>query len=166
MTVPDDERAEFEAAVRNHFAFLSETGLTNRGVRAIGAGGRDSGLAARYEAPGLRLEIGWSKYELSLAVLLKFNFDEMPEEQRYVYFEPFVEFLTGGRDTAIVPYVTDNMRAGSIERVIAECEAVFADGLEAVAQRLGEKLRQRLDLVRAASSEQIRAYHDWISGIR
>jgi hypothetical protein len=165
VTASEEERAEFEEIVRS-FAFLSEAGMNDRGVRGIGSGGRGSGLVARYEAPVMRLEIGWSEFELALGIMLKYNLSELPDEQRYVFFEPFVEFLTEGREGAIVPFVSDNMSSAALGRVMGDREAVFADGLAPVAERLAAKLKRYFDQVRDASGEQIVAYHAWMKARR
>lgn len=166
MTAREDECAAFERVIREDFAFLDEHGMSNKGTRTVGSGGRDSGYVSRYDSAQLRIEIGWSEFELSLTVLLKFNIIGLEGAQCYAYFEPLVEFLTAGDERAVVPYVAPRMRTDGIARVMSQRQLVFADGLEPVAGKLAEKVKRHLGELRALSADQLLAYHGWIEGVR
>lgn len=166
MASQEDDRREFEEVIQKHFDFLSVAGFRARGTRKIGTEGRDSGYVSRFESPDLRIKIGWSSFELSLIVTLKHTMSSLSDDQRYTYFEPLVQFLSEGGESAIVPYVTHRMSARRLLRVMEEREAVFAQGLEPVAQKLAEKLNAHLTEVQSVSADQILRYHDWIGTIR
>lgn len=161
MAISVAERDEFDRLVGKHFSFLEEAGLSARATRRIGADA-DAGLAKRYEATDVRLDIGWSEFELSLAITLKYNKPQLQEPKRYAYFEPLVEFLGAGLEAPIVPDVRMRMNEGDLMRLMRQRRAAFETGLEPVMKRLAMKLSVHLREVRSITDEQILRYHDWI----
>lgn len=157
----DNQRAFFGEAVRKYFGFLSDSGMIAREIYRTGGSYPDAALVARYEAPDLRIDICWGNMEQVISVMLKYNNHHLSDDQRYVYFEPFVEFLSKGQERAIVPMVTEHMDLPGLRRLTRQREALFAGGFEPVMQRVGEKLMRSFDTVRSASSAQILAYQAW-----
>lgn len=157
----------FDRVVENHFGFVGDLGGIARGSRHVGgADPRDAALTSRFVGPDWQLEIGWSSFELSLAILVKLDRPGISGSDRYLFFEPFVELLTAGRERAIVPYITENMSIRNIEDVMDRRRSVFAHGLEPVVESLGKKLKSFLPRILSASIDDVRAYHVWISRIR
>lgn len=161
----EDGKSSFEKLIRESFDFLeSERHMKFSGVRSVGGSDpRDAGLVARYSRDEFRLDVGWSKSQCSLTISVKFEGGGIPRGFRHIYFEPFVEFLTGGREKAIVPYIREGMSVREILSISSEREVVFKGGLPVVVKALGEKLRLYFNQIESASVEMIDKYHDWMA---
>jgi hypothetical protein len=155
---------DFELVVKDCFAFLeAECSMTFRGVREVNADDpRERGLVVRYRSSDLRVDIGWSEGEGSLAVLIRLEREDLPRPDRYVYLEPFVEFFTKGSSTAIVPQVYLGMSESKIQTVMSHREGLFKGGLAGVLKAVADKLHNHLDDIRTASAADIRCYHEWM----
>lgn len=161
----EEEREDFDKIVRKRFRSLCDLGMVARGTRRVGGSHWDSHVVSRFEASDWTVEIAWAKGEQILSMSIKYNKADLSDSERYVFFEPFVEYLTDGREKVIVPYVTKDMSLASLRRHETECRAVFAAGLEPVVARLAQKLERFLDQVRSASTKEIKGYHAWSGGI-
>lgn len=160
----EEDQASFEVRVRDAFPFLEDIGqMKFVGVRVAGGNDpRDSSLVARYVGDHLRLEVGWNEMERSLAVLLRFEREDLGRIERYVYFEPFVEFLTKGQTKAIVPYVREGMSITQLKVIMDGRTRVFNEGFTQVIKELGAKMNSFFSRIKTASSEDIRRYHAWM----
>ncbi len=162
----DDQ--SFEEMVKVSFGF-AESAFRMRfcGVRPSGGDDpRDAALVARYTGSRFRFDIGWNEFELSLAVLINFDNPDLKRHERYVYFEPFVEYLTEGEETAIVPYVAENMSIRQIEAVMKRRRSVFQRGLSSVVEEVGRKVQYHFRKLVDASAEQVQGYHQWMNSKR
>ena len=167
MTTAEDERSQFERIIHEHYQFLADSGMAALGTEQIGdPPGRDGAFIARFEDSRGQITIAWNSFELSFPIGLIFNNDMLSRSERCVFFDPLVEFLTGGREKALVPYFAPNLSLRSLKRLIAKRKVIFATGLEPVAEQLGQKLQRHLEEVRSISVEQIKAYHAWFDSIR
>lgn len=164
----ESDKLRFEKLVRENFDFLQDTPrMKFSGVRSIGGDDpRDAGLVARYSRDDLRVDVGWSKLQSSLTVSLKFEDADIPRKLRHLYFEPFIEFFTQGKDRAIVPYIREGMSIKKILSVSTEREKVFQDGLPAVIKAVGRKLRLYFNQIESVPVDLIGKYHDWIAAKR
>lgn len=161
-----DDRTEFEDLLRRSFDVLYQAGIVAHGVRSSGGSDpRDSSIVARFITEELQIEIGWNALELSLAILIKYRTLALPGSKKYIYFEPFIEFVTNGKERAIVPYITEKMNIRNIELTMDRRRSLFAKGLENVAGHLGRKLQIFLPRIESSSAEEISAYHEWMSSI-
>lgn len=162
------DKESFEALVKKNFGFAETLfGACFGRIREIGGSDpRDATLVARYSGSSFRFDIGWNELELSLAVLIRFEMTKLPRQERYVYFEPFVEFTTGCKELAIVPYITEKMHTNRIREVMERRRSVFADGLAPVIERVAQKMRLHHSMLVNASEKQIRGYHIWIGAKR
>lgn len=156
------ERDDFQRLVRGSFTFVELAGMSFQGVRRIGGDPRDSTLIARYVGPDWRFDVGWNRFELSLSVLVKFDRPKWHRHHCYVYFEPFIEYLTEGQDKAIVPYVTESMDIRSMKSAMLQRRDCFSNGLEPVLSAIGKKMEKYASIIGAASEEQVLGYHKWI----
>ncbi|MEZ5959959.1 MAG: hypothetical protein R3C30_05960 [Hyphomonadaceae bacterium] len=163
MAVSLTDCEEFDQLISRHFAFLETRGFAVHEARRVDAEMHDAGVAKRYESPDLRLDIGWSAFEQSLSILLKFDRPQLPGQLRRAYFEPLVEFLSDGVDAPIVPQVRHRMDETELMRLMEQRSFIFESGLEPVAARLAEKLDGQLREIRSLADERILAYHDWIA---
>jgi hypothetical protein len=100
--------------------------MTVRAARSLGRDPRDAGYASRFEASEYRFDVVWGEAEQSLLIQVKYSHSDLSDEECYVSFEPFVEFLTGGREKAIVPYHAANMSDRKWTRLVEERRALFA----------------------------------------
>jgi hypothetical protein len=160
----EEDQTSFESRVRDAFPFLEDIGqMKFVGVRVAGGSApRDSALVARYVGDHLRLEVGWNEMERSLAVLFRFEREDLGRIERYIYFEPFVEFLTNGQTKAIVPYVREGMSLTQLKMIVDGRKMVFNEGFTQVIKKLGAKMSLFFGRIRTTSSEDIRGYHAWM----
>jgi hypothetical protein len=163
-----DDASSFEAKARAAFAFLEqECGATFTGVHEIKADPRDSGLVARYKGADWKIDIGWSKLEQSLAVLIHLKRDDLPRSARYVYLESFVEYVSGGSERPIVAQIYPRMSEDAMTDAIKGREQTFErQQLPEVLAELSAKLRQYLGRILDASSDEIQFYHRWLERSR
>ena len=162
------DKASFEEMVVLSFGFVeAEAGMIFGSVeKSGGRDSRDAALIARYSGQDFRFDVGWSEYELSLCVLIYFKQLNVPRGERYVYFEPFVEYLTDGDDKAIVPYVTESMSIKKIESTIEQRQVVFCDGLLPVIKKVWRKFQFYMDQMKTTSAEHVNGYHHWMRSKR
>jgi len=161
----ESEKIDFEKEVIRCFDFLP--GMERGKVRVSGGGDpRDSVLVVRFSGDDLRIDIGWKENESALILTVCFDRDELARQERHVYFEPFVEFLSDGNENAIVPYITEGMGIRQIEAVMEQRQSVFRDGLPPVIEKVGRKLQSHLIQLQTTSADQIRGYHRWMSSRR
>lgn len=162
------DKQSFGELIKANFGFVeSQFGMRFENVRASGGNNpRDVALMARYSGSAFRFDIGWNEFELSLAVLIKFNKGDLSLYERYVYFESFVEFATDGKEAAIAPYIAENMCIRQIQSVIQKRRSVFRNGLAPVVKQVARKLQFHFEVLINASPEQVRAYHQWMSAKR
>lgn len=165
---PKHDESSFEELVRDNFDFVEvDAGMTRGRVRSSGGNDpRDAALVMRYSGDAFRFDVVWGEYEMSLTIPVKFNLDELPKIERYVMFEPFIEYLTNGGEQAIVPYLSESMSIRGVEAVMDQRRAVFGEGLSPVVERLGKKLQTYLGQLRAATDDQVRGYHQWMRSKR
>lgn len=162
--ISDDAKLRYAALVKKHFGFLEMIhGMRFGGVRRTGRDDpRDSALVVRYARVDLRADIGWNESEMSLAVLVRFERDDLSRLDRYVYLEPFIEFLTGWQRKALVPYVKQGMSITQIEGIMSKRAQAFKNGLDSVIPALASKMEAFFSQIEAASSDTIRHYHTWM----
>ncbi|MFN5706826.1 MAG: hypothetical protein ACK6DS_09865 [Planctomycetota bacterium] len=154
--------SEFEASVENDFRFLkADYGFECSGVRSVDEDPRDSYLLARFARDHERIDVAWNEVAMSLSILVRLNNDELGRRERYVYFEPFIEFLSKGKVLPIAPQLFPKMTMRSIEAVMRQRSDAFKEGISSRMASLAEKLREYLATIRTSSTETIRAYHSW-----
>ena len=148
--------------MRRHFAFLeNECGMAFRGTRSVGGDPRDSGLVATFSDDKVRVRIGWSDCEGALMILIRLEDDRLPRQQRSVYFEPFVEFITGGSIAPVIPHTYPGMSAAAIGTATRRRRALFRRGPNDVLAVLAERLRRYLGDIRTLPAGTLAQFHDW-----
>lgn len=163
----DYSKLEYEALVRKNFDFLIELGHNYRGARQVGVPHhRDCELITRYEERSVRMDIGWSPSSLALSILLKYNDIAVSNSMRYVYFEPFVEFSSGGAQLPVVPYITEHMRISTIETIVRQRAVLFEAGLTLVMDKLAHRFLEYFPRLRVVSAQQVCEYHQWMAARR
>lgn len=158
----------FEDLIKTNFDFAESEfamHLTNVSVSG-GKDPRDAALVARYRGANFRFDVGWNEFELSLAVLVKFEDLNLSRQERYVYLEPFIEYLSNDGDPVIVPYVSENMSIRQTKATLEKRRSVFENGLEPVVDQVAQKMRRNFDKLTDASTDQVRGYHVWMSSKR
>lgn len=154
--------SEFEDLIENNFEFLKvKYGFDRCEIQEIENDPRDAYLLARFSRGDERIDIAWNEMAKSLSVLIRLSNNDLGRKERYVYFEPFVEFLSKGNVLPIAPQLFPQMTMKAIESVVRQRKEVFKDGISSKLVLLAEKLRQYLDTVRSSPVETIREYHNW-----
>lgn len=163
--VDSSSPADFERVATQCFHFLvAELGMKQSPLRSVGGDDpRDSALVVRYTRDDMRIDIGWGANELALIVGVTFNRPGLNRRERHVYFEPFIEFLSQGQQSAIVPYVTNHMTTAQLLKLSDKRHAVFEKGLLGVAKDLSNRVKANFNLLESATLEEIRKHHKWMS---
>jgi hypothetical protein len=149
---------EFQSSVTQHFAFLeTECGMKFRGIKEEDTGDpRDHALIAQYLSNDARINIGWNSVEGSLGVLIRSERNDVLSKERYVYLEPFIEFLSHGAVAPIVPQYY-------VKAVFRKREQLLANGLSPIVEAVANRLRLYIDSVLRASPSTLQAYHQWLA---
>jgi len=156
----------FQNEVKASFEFLEKERLmTFAGVREIKGDLRDSGYVARYRTDEFRIEIGWSEFQLSLSVLIRFSHrDDLPRNMKYIYFEPYIEFLSQGKEQSIIPQIYPRMSESRIIKTVEKRQELFKNrSFSTVLVKLAKKLQNNFGVILNASVDQIRDYHNWFN---
>jgi hypothetical protein len=163
------DAALFESALHRPFAFLvEEHAMEFSGIRTIGDGDpRDSALVARYRNDASRVEIAWSKAQDSVTVSMRLGDASLPSANRHVYLEPFVEFVTQGREASLVPPIYPRMSEAAIVEAMAKRRELFESvPLESVLLQLAHKLRRYLPELARASPDVLMRYREWFEATK
>ena len=148
--------SEFEASIESNFSFLkAERGFDGRGVRSVDDDPRDSYLLARFSKEDERIDVAWNEMAKSLSILIRLANDDLGRKERYVYFEPFVEFVSKGQVRPIAPQLFPRMTMKSIEAVMHQRDQVFKEGISKTMASLAEKLQKNLSMVQSSSANTI-----------
>lgn len=158
-----DESA-FEDGVKKYFDFLvKKQGMALKSVRRSQSKyPQDQAWTASFSRNDLRVELGWNPFEGSLAVLIRYSLDDLSRTDRYVYLEPFVEFLSEGKESPIVPYVRDGLSQSQLLKLMDARNEVFKNGLSPVLEAIAQKLMNYFEFIESATTESIMNYHDWM----
>lgn len=160
-----DKEGQYENFIKRNFEFLENEGMAFVGThRAGGSDPRDTGLVASYSREDFKVKIGWSKSELSLTAMARFNSNELAGKERFVYMEPFVEFLTQGRVCAVVPYIKENQGSRGLTRILKERSDVFErHGFDGVVELLAGRIKTYFNDIVSAPPGVVQKYHRWMS---
>jgi len=158
------DKDSFEAEVKKHFSFLeTEFAMAFSGVREMTGDPRDNGILASYNNDQLRAQIGWSEAELSLIVTIRLKRADVLREKRWIYFEPFIEFVTKGACCPIVPQIYYRMSGRATAMAVKERSVLFRNGTSEVLVAVAQRLRSHLNDVIEASSDVIIEFHKWFA---
>jgi len=154
----------FQSEVKNCYLFLEKRfGMNFCGVSETKTHDpRDSGIVARYSQQDITVYICWSKFEKSITITIKFDGKNLTRDEKYIYFEPFLDFISKGIIKPIVPYVYNKMSTSEISSLIKKREKLFEHGFLEVMKKVAQRLEDYFDKIQSISEEQIKSYHLWI----
>lgn len=159
----DTTGSEFESAIGKHFDFLRmKYGFSCKGIRFV-EDPQDSYVFARFTNGDGRIDVAWNEGSQSLSILLRLCNDQLERKERYVYFEPFVEFMTKGQVLPLAPQIYPLMSLNAIESVMRQRNEIFKDGFVGPLVSLSQKLDEYLGAIQTASVGMIREYQRWYS---
>lgn len=152
-----EKKEEFETEVRRSFGFLERDERMKQGAVSAedDSHPRDAYLTVRFSRQDLIIDVHWLKAEKLLAIGVEFKRDDLPPKERCVPFEDFVEYLSDGRQKAIIPRYGHGVHLATVTR---RRNRAFAEGLPAVMAALASKLKANLRTLENASSDAIRRY--------
>lgn len=153
---------DFEAVATKEFSFLeSKFGFKYFGLKVVREDPRDSYVAVRYRGDLFHLDIVWNPLAMFLGVFVRLNGCDLERSKKYLYFEPFVEYMTGGSTKPIISQIYPGMSVGKIERAMEERNNLFKDGVSQVVTVLSEKVRVSFELINSANKADVEKYHEW-----
>lgn len=140
---------------------MAEYGFDCNGVRRVDDDPRDAYLLARFAKGEERIDIAWNEMAQSLTILFRISNDQLSRKERYIYFEPFIEFISNGQVLPIAPQLFPRMTLKSIESVMRQRHVTFKEGIGSSMASLATKLREHMESVQSSSAETVRNYHRW-----
>ncbi len=152
----------FRSEVRQNFHFLETDGdMCCGNVLVWGGDYPDARMVVRYSRADLKVDVIWSLHERSLWITIRFDRPDIPDEERRVDFESFVEYITDSADKAVVPYSGERQTVKQIKKILLDREKLFEKGRIPVIEALGDKLMKYFHRISASSSMVIHSYHEW-----
>jgi len=153
---------DFSKAIEKYFQFLvTDHGFIYRGVMHVDEDPRDSYYLARFNKGEERIEVCWSDLEKMLSIMFKLANKGLERRECFVYFEPFIEFVSEETLTPIVPQYYKRMTMRQTNSVMRQRDRLFGGGVETILKRLAERLQSNVNLVRCSSPDIVRSYHVW-----
>jgi hypothetical protein len=162
MSIPQNDIDAFEAAALKHFSFLeTDFNLRSSGTNTVEDDPRDSCVIVKFRQHEFRVDIVWNPFAMSLGVLIRVESSELGRRERYVYLEPFIEFISNGETVPFIPQIYPGMSVSKIEKAMDQRQELFAGGVESSLGELAGRLRDYLGGIRGCSVETIRKYQAW-----
>jgi hypothetical protein len=154
--------SEFETIIESDFRFLkTDMGFACSGVRTEGDDPRDSYLLARFSRGEERVDVAWNEMAMSLSILIRVANDDLERKERYIYFEPFVEYISNGTTLPIAPQLFPRFTLKAIEATMRQRELAYQKGIANSMKLLSKKLSDNLASVLSTTPESIRSYQQW-----
>ncbi|MEM9586199.1 MAG: hypothetical protein AAGA03_02865 [Planctomycetota bacterium] len=162
MSIPQKDVDAFSAAVSKYFSFLEDDfQLQPRGVVTVDDDPRDSYVVSKFRQDEFRIDVAWNPFALSLSVLIRIENEKLGRRDRYVYLEPFIEFVSQGATAPLVPQIYPGMTVGNIEKAMQRRKELFAGGVEAPLHELASRLELHISNIRSCAANTIRDYQVW-----
>jgi len=170
MTEDIDRKASlFGQLVTTSFAFLErDHGMKRAAPRVSNRNeARDLVITVRYDSEEFRLDIAWGAEENALGILIwrkdEAGNSQFDSKKRFVYFEPFVEYLSGGSETPIIPPIFPGMSVTNMCRVMEERQDLFRSPLSELVDRLANRLRTHLPDIMRREASDFENFHKWFA---
>jgi hypothetical protein len=156
--------SEYTSAVRVNFDWLGSTGFSF--VKAIeeASGTRDEVFTAVYSSNEMKITIAFSRVEKSINILIRFNSIQVDRRIRWVYFEPYLEYISTGTILPIVPQVYHGMKPSQILSVMKSRDRLFAEqSFDEVLHALSSRFQQVASQIFSVNTENLTQFHVWYS---
>jgi hypothetical protein len=142
----DEKVQHFEKTVRKSFEFLEkEFGMYKGNARILNRKDpREITVVIRYKSEDYQIDIGWGISEKAIGILIwnkHYHTSSSIDKKIYIYFEPFIEFLTNGKDKPIIPQIYPKMSVKKIAAIMDERKQLFELPLCEIIDKLAEKLK-------------------------
>lgn len=162
MNIAKSDIDEFEKAAIEGFMFLeSDFGFKYSGLKIVQEDPRDSYVAAKYRSDSLRVDVVWNPLEMSISVFIRLNNYDLDRRKRYLYFEPFIEYMSEGLMKPIVPQIYPGMSVRNIECAMEQRNKCFENGVSQVVKALAEKVREYFRVIDSMTNDDLERYHEW-----
>jgi hypothetical protein len=158
------DQEAFGRDVKATFAFLEpEFGMAFSGLRETRGDPRDRAIIATYDNDSACVQIAWGEMELGLVISIQRRDRSIPKKLRWIYFEPFVEYLTDGKTPPIVPQVYYWMPMRALTSTMRKRRELFSDHANEALAQLAARLRTYLNDVLHAKRDTLVGYHSWFN---
>lgn len=162
MNILKIDAGEFESAVIDNFHFLErDYGFVYVGISNVREDPRDSYMSAKYRLDGLRVDIVWNPVAMALGIFIKLKNEDLSRYEKYIYFEPFVEFMSKGAVMPVVPQIYPKMSIGEIENAMKQRAEYFENGIAYAVKSLADRFMQYYSFLESTSAEAIKQYQKW-----
>lgn len=164
----DHDRARFHSLCDKHFEFLlAEYEMTSKCWVISRSSPRDMAFVVRYTGHVSALDIVWGPGDASLGILVRKKTSDgnvvSKNTADWVYFEPYLDFVTGG---AVKPIVPPSYPRDSVVKVAKAFEArskLLSASFEQVLSSLADRVKQfGGDMIRGDNSQFV-AFHAFFS---
>ncbi len=164
----DSKAKQFASAVIAHFSFLeSQYAMKRIDVRVVDRGSaQDEGAVVRYLSDNVAVDICWGFAELVISIMIRYPSPtgrlSSNDPLKYLYFEPYVEFITQGELTPIVPQVPRTLSKSGFESVLEARESLLDGGIKGVLEKISSRLQNYGHVVLKGEVEDLREFHEWL----
>jgi hypothetical protein len=158
----------FEEIVISTFNFLeSELNMHRRKLRISNRNDlRDAAVSIRFESSSHRFEIAWGIGQDGLGILIYnkscLETSTIYNKNCFVYFEPFLEFLTNGEAEPIVPQIYPKMSTNKIIKTMNERKKLFETSLAELIERLANKFKANFETIISKDITSYKEFHKWM----
>jgi hypothetical protein len=161
----DGVARDFEDLVQRYFSFLEEGDYAMARSSWVSQRGspRDATANLRYQNAATAVDIGYALGELNLGILVRKKGPDgqvvSREPSSFAYFEPYVEYITGG---SVKPVVPTSYPRDSTSRVatIAELRKKMLSGsMEQIVSDLAKRFEQYGKDVMTAGPSSFESFH-------
>jgi hypothetical protein len=159
----------YEEMIITSFNFLeSELNMHRGKVRISNRNDlRDITVSVRFESVSHRLDITWGIYQNGIGILIYnkscLEKSTIHNKNCFVYFEPFVEFLTNGKEKPIIPQIYPKMSTGRIIKVMDARKKIFETSLALIIERLAKKFRMNYEIIFSKDIVSFTEFSKWFA---
>ena len=158
----------FEEMVVSSFDFLETEFEMHRGDLRISNRNdpREVTIKIRFESTTHRFDITWEIGQNGIGILIWnkkcLERHTVYNKNCFTYFEPFLEFLTNGKEKSIVPQVYPKMSMNKLVKVMEQRKQLFESPLTNIIDRLAIKLKANYKVIISKDIASFKEFHKWM----
>jgi hypothetical protein len=163
----DGNSKQFEAAVTRSFRFLEQEHKMRRmPVRLQDRNSpRDAFAVIRYEGPYAAIDVCWtfSTYAVTVIARVRDQAGRIASSNPayYVYFEPFIDFVSNGAVKPVIPYPAD-YAINALPRVIDRRKLLLQEEFESTIDQLAERVKTYGTNILDGDNTRFVEFHKWL----
>lgn len=154
----------FNEYVHSYFSFLdSDYGMQIGDAKIFDRESpTDAYIRIRCKSEFIVMDIAWGiVYGLQICIRNKNIADK---KRNYVYFEPFIEFLTNEKEQPIIPFITGREKNSKTNKLFGEYEKLMRDeqSFKVVLEKLANKLKTYYEAILKCEASRYYDFHEYL----